>query len=338
MRKLVVVAAAVLSIHRAFAAAPPPELIVQIHQSVVQVHVEDKNGEHGLGSGVVVSPDLVATNCHVLANARGVIAAQGEDNFTPVALKADWHHDLCLLKFDKLPLKAVALGNSADLVYEQPVFAIGHSSGSVAPIITFGKVKAIYPLDDGRVIRSSSAFRMGASGSALFNEQGVLVGINTFKSPGRNGYYYALPGEWIKRLMGAPEIALTTTTESPFWDVPEEKRPFFMRIVPPLQAEHWDELDHLAQAWTESENGSAEAWYYRGLAEEHEGKEAQAAEYYRKAVELNPQHADALFELGMIASRQGNQAEMHRVVVVLNGLDAEMAEEFRQASGCAAQC
>lgn len=337
MRMLVAAVTIVFDFQHALA-APPPQLVVQVHQSVVQIHVEDKNGEHGLGSGVVIGPDLIATNCHVLANARGVIAAQGDDNYFPVALKADWRHDLCLLKFDKLPLKPVALGSSGGLAYEQPVFSIGHSSGSVAPVVTFGRVKAIYPMDDSRVIRSSSAFRMGASGSALFDENGMLVGINTFKSPGGNGYYYALPVDWIKRLVDAPEVAITTATEPPFWDVPEEKRPFFMRIVPPLQAERWDELSRLAQAWAESESGNAEAWYYLGLAEEREGKDAKALAYYRKAVELNPQHADALFGLGMIASRQGNQAEMHRIVVVLNKLDSEMADAFRQAAGCAAQC
>jgi len=337
MRILFVVTAVFLSIHQSFA-EPSPQLVMQVHQAVVQVHVEDKNGEHGLGSGVVVAQDSIATNCHVLANARGVIAAQGEDNYSPVALKADWRHDLCLLKFERLPLKPIVLGDTEKLSYEQPVFSIGHSSGSVVPIITFGKIKAIYPFDDSHIIRSSSAFRMGASGSALFNEEGVLVGINTFKSPGRNGYYYALPVEWIKRLMDKPEVSLTTATESPFWDVPEEKRPYFMRIVPPLQAERWDELGKLAQAWTEIEANNAEAWYYLGMAEARQGHDMQAMDHYRKAATLNPQHAGALFELGMIASRAGNQDEVHRVVAALAGLDGDMAEEFKQASGCSAQC
>jgi len=337
MRIFFIAGAILLTISQAVA-EPSPQLVMQVHQSVVQVHVEDKNGEHGLGSGVVVAQDLIATNCHVVANARGVIAAQGEDNYFPVALKPDWRHDLCLLKFERLPLKPATLGDTDKLIYEQPVFSIGHSSGSVTPIITFGKVKAMYPLDNSPIVRTSSAFRMGASGSALFDEQGALIGINTFKSPGRNGYYYALPVSWIKQLMDKPEVALTTATESPFWDVPEEKRPFFMRIVPPLQAERWDELGKLAQAWAESEANNAEAWYYRGMAEARQGHDAQAVEYYRKVAVLNPQHAGALFELGMIASREGNQAEIHRVVAALTGLDGDMAEEFKQASGCSAQC
>ncbi|EEF25288.1 conserved hypothetical protein [Ricinus communis] len=338
MMRTLIVAAAVMLWAANVSAEPSPQLVLQVHQAVVQVHVEDKHGEHGLGSGVVVAPDYVATNCHVLANARGVLAAQGEDNYFPVALKADWRHDLCLLKFERLPLKPITMGDTSQLHYEQSVFSIGHSNGSVAPIITFGKVKAIYPLDDSRVIRTSSAFRMGASGSALFNDDGVLVGINTFKSPGRNGYYYALPVEWIKRLIDGPEVALTATTESPFWDVPEPQRPYFMRIVPPLQAENWGELGQLAAAWSQQEPTNAEAWYNLGLAEEHQGKSTDAEAHYRKAMEINPQHAGALYELGLMASRQGNQAEMHRVVTALAGLDGEMADELKQAAGCSAQC
>jgi tetratricopeptide (TPR) repeat protein len=337
MRTLIVAAIMIFGIANANA-EPSQQLVLQVHQAVVQVHVEDKRGEHGLGSGVVVARDYIATNCHVLANARGVLASQGEDNYFPVALKADWRHDLCLLKFERLPLKPIALGDTSQLRYEQSVFSIGHSNGSVTPLISFGKVKALYPLDDSRVIRTSTAFRMGASGSALFSDDGVLVGINTFKSPGRNGYYYALPVEWIKHLMDGPEVALTATTEPPFWDVPEAQRPYFMRVVPPLQAEHWGELGQLATAWTQQEPTNAEAWYNLGLAEEHQGLSAEAEAHYRKAMGINPQHAGALYELGLMASRQGNQAEMHRVVAALAGLDDDMAEELKQAAGCSAQC
>ena len=203
MRRLLVTALIMLGYGQAYA-TPSTEMVLRIFPSVVQIHVEDKNGEHGLGSGIVVSPDHIATNCHVIANARGVIAAQGEDHYAPVALKADWHHDLCILKFEGLPLKAAILGESENLRDEQSALSLGHSNGSVAPLVSFGKIKALYALDGSRIIRTSAPFRMGASGSAMFDEEGKLIGINTFKSPGRNGFFYALPVEWVKKTAWRP--------------------------------------------------------------------------------------------------------------------------------------
>jgi serine protease Do len=33
-------------------------------------HVIDQKGNHGVGSGIVVAENQVATNCHVVANAK----------------------------------------------------------------------------------------------------------------------------------------------------------------------------------------------------------------------------------------------------------------------------
>ena len=319
-------------------AEPSQATLFKVFFSVVQIHVENKDGEHGVGSGIVVAPDHIATNCHVLANARGIIAAQGEDNYRPVALKADWRHDLCLLKFDGLALKPVVLGETANIKYEQAIFSLGHSGGQVAPAMSLGRIKALYSLDDGQIIRTSARFSMGASGSALFDEEGKLLGINTFKSPGQKGFFYALPVEWVKALFNAPEVAVASASELPFWDAPEEKRPFFMRVVPYLQAQQWEPLKNVAQQWTEKEANSAEAWYYLGLAETRLNDETMASQHLHKAVALNSQHADALYELGIIAASHSDKNEMQRINLALYQINDEMADAFRKVVGCAQSC
>jgi len=319
-------------------AEPTQDTFMKVFFSVVQIHVEDKDGEHGVGSGIVVSQNLIATNCHVLANARGILATQGEENFRPIALKTDWKHDLCLLKFDDLPLKPVALGDIGSIKYEQEMFALGHSGGLIQPTTSVGRIKGLYALDDSQIIRTSARFAMGASGSALFDDQGKLLGINTFKSPGRNGFFYALPVDWVKKLMTAPDVAVATPSASAFWDAPEEERPFFMRVVPYMQAQQWQSLKVVAQTWTEQEVSSAEPWYHLGLAESRQNNEAAALQHLNKALALNPQHADALYELGLIAAKQKDKSEMQRINIALNQLNDEMAEEFRKAAGCDKSC
>ncbi len=51
-------------------AEPNSELTYKLKASVTKVHVITKSGGHGVGTGVVVGKDLVATNCHILANAN----------------------------------------------------------------------------------------------------------------------------------------------------------------------------------------------------------------------------------------------------------------------------
>ncbi|HYG12752.1 MAG TPA: tetratricopeptide repeat protein, partial [Methylophilaceae bacterium] len=120
--------------------------------------------------------------------------------------------------------------------------------------------------------------------------------------------------------------------EQPFWHAAEDQQPYFMRVVIPALSEHWQSLGQIAEQWCNAEPGNAEAWYYLGLAEERQGNDNAAYTYLQKALALNPQHADALFEIGMIASRQGDKAEVQRVGLILNGLDTDAAEALRKAA------
>ena len=332
MRKLAI--AAILLASAASALAEPTEALVdQLRESMVKVHVDTRGGGRGLGSGVVVSENLVATNCHVLANTGGVGISKRGVYYIPVALKADWKHDICLLRFESLPLEPVQLGDSDQLRYEQPIFSIGYPMAAVRPLVTYGKIKGLYRLDGSPVIRASSSFRLGASGSAMLDENGALIGINTFMSPGPRNYFYSMPVSWIKALLvSGDETVSLEQKQSPFWDAPEEQQPYFMRVVIPALGEHWEALGQIAEQWCNAEPDNAEAWYYLGLAEERQGNDDTANIYLQKALALNPQHADALLEIGMIASRQGNTAEVQRVGLILNGLDTDAAETLRKAT------
>jgi serine protease Do len=270
------------------------ELSFRLKASVVKVHVGTKAGGHGVGTGVAISKDLIATNCHVLANSSGVSITKYGDTFVPIALKADWEHDLCILRFQYADLTPVELGDSESLSYEQDVFSIGFPGGPPKPQYTEGKIKAFYPFDGSAIIRTDASFVMGASGSPVFDTNGKLIAISTFKSPGRHAYYYNIPVKWVKALLAQPDITSMETTVSPFWDTPEEKRPFFMRVVQPFKNEEWNELSVIAQRWIENEPSSAEAFYYAGIAEEKMGNLNKAKEYFEKALSLHPNHPAAL--------------------------------------------
>ncbi|MDP2248383.1 MAG: trypsin-like peptidase domain-containing protein [Nitrosomonadales bacterium] len=288
-------------------AVPPDGMVYDLKPSVVKIHVVDPNGNHGVGSGVVVAKDHVATNCHVVANARGVHVTKFGDSFAPVALKADWKHDLCLLKFQGLDLPAVKLGSTKDLSYEQPVFTISFPNNSPKPLTTYGEVKALYPYDSAHIIRATADFRLGGSGGPMFDDNGTLVGIMTMKSPGRNAFYYNIPVDWVKPLLDGPELSVAAQRELPFWDAPEEKRPFFMRVLQPMQTKNWAALETISQAWVKAEPESAEAWYMLGLAQKNLGKLDVADNHLNQAINLNQLHADAIKVQSEIKGQRGWQ-------------------------------
>jgi len=308
-------------------AQPGQEEIFKINESIVQVNAEFKNGSRGSGSGVVIAKDYVVTNCHVLADAVGVNVEKVRDSYAPIALQADWKHDLCLLKFDGLPLNPVPMKLSKDLQNEQEIFLLGYPNDAQVPQVSYGSITALYPYDGSRVIRSSAAFAQGSSGGALFDQEFNLIGITTFKSPGRKQpYFYSLPVEWIKKLFDLPEQQSLHATENPFWNDAENERPFFMQIVIPYQQNQWPELFKLASTWCEKEPDSASAWFYLGVAEYHQSHRDLALLDLKKSVELNPRNIEAYTELARMALDVGDKAEAQRMTDIISRIDPDQAE------------
>lgn len=310
-------------------AQPTQVQLFELSNSIVHVIVDLKNGNTGNGSGAVIDPFHVATNCHVLADSRGVAISKFQDNYNPYAIKADWKHDLCLLKFEHaLPFKPVPLRDSASLQYEEPVFAISYPNDTPVPQPSYGSVKAIYPYDGSVIIRTNAAFALGSSGGALFDQDFRLIGVTTFKSPGRNGYFYNLPVEWIKRLLEAPDTLSLNSQGAPFWSFAEAERPYFMRVVIPFQQRDWSTLKSTARAWQRAEPDNAEAYYYLGSAELALGEIEAGSGHLRQAVALNPRHLDALVRLGQLAVDRNELQEAQAIAARIALVDADEADNL----------
>jgi hypothetical protein len=307
-------------------AEPSPELIYNLKGTIVKIHTVTDRGGQGSGSGFVVAKNLVATNCHVLTNAIGVNIAVFGETYAPVGVRADWKHDVCILRFEYLPLSPATFADTEKLTYETPTFSVGFPGGAAKPLTTVGKIKALYALEDSYVIRTSASFQMGASGSPLFDDQGRVIGMNTFKSPGANGYFYNVPAKWIKAAMNLQETDKVVQTGTPFWDAPLEQRPFWMQVVLPMQAEKWLDLLKVASAWHQHAPNDPEASYYLGLAQQHLGELSQAKTSFQQVLAANPHHTSSILALAKIAKQQDNQAELKDLSLMLSALDNEAFE------------
>jgi serine protease Do len=303
--------------------------ILELSKSIVLVSTDIGNGKTGRGSGVVISAEYVATNCHVIANAKGANVAKHQVAYTPIGIKADWKHDLCLLKFQDLPIQAVEMRDSANLNYEEETISLGYPSGNNVPQPSYGNIKALHPLDDGVIIRTSSAFSLGSSGGALFDSNFHLIGITTFKSPGAKGYYYNLPTEWIKNLINkSPDLTDLSTQEVPFWALPLSERPYFMQVVIPYQNQEWTNLQIISQQWTKSEPTSPDAWYFLGLAAEGLGEMVRAKQYFNQAYQLNTRDLDAMLALSRVAFAEKDIATLETLTEKVRLIDAAEADQL----------
>ncbi len=202
---------------------------------------------------------------------------------------------------------------------------------SPAPYVTLGKIKALYPFDGANVMRASAAFAIGASGSPVFDYDGKLIAISTLKSPGQKAYFYNMPIKWVKALLLQPETPLYQASKSPFWDAPDEARPFFMRVVLPYQNGHWAELKTVSENWLKKEPNSTEALYYLGVAEQNLGKVKAANQYYQRVLKQHPNHPATLIALGLMANKAGNLAEVEKTHIALKAIDSALDEEFTEA-------
>jgi serine protease Do len=297
------------------------ELSFSLNPSIVKVHTANKQGNHGVGSGVVVAKDHVVTNCHVIADAKGIHVTKYGVSYPPYALLADWKHDLCILKFEYLKLKPVNLGSNDKLQYETEVFGKNYGGNTVKPHTAVGAVKGIFDLNGYKIIQSSAWFSMGASGGGLFNDKGELIGITTFKTPGL-GSFYSVPVEVIKKLLADNnDISITTAAESPFWDAPEKKLPFFMQVVGPIKKENWSKLKQISIEWIANKPDSYEANYHLGLADYRLGNLKKAKHSFNKVIEKNNKHLQTYLHLYEIAKSEGKNQEMDNYRKVVISLD-----------------
>lgn len=285
----------------------PNELIYNLKGTIVKVRSVNEAGAKSLGSGVVVAENQVATNCHVIADAIGIdIGAMGE-SYDPVGMKADWKHDVCILNFQFLPLKPAKLGDSENLKYEDSVFSIGFPGGAPKPLTTFGSIKALYPLDESNVIRISTSFQLGASGSPVFNASGEVIALSTFKSPGRkNAFYYNVPIKWVKEAMKLPMMDLTQKHQHAFWEAELDQRPYWMQIVIPLQNDDWQEVGQIVNKWISDTPNDQEARFYRALILQHDGRLGEAKAILKDILKMNPNHVSSISQLAEIAMSENN--------------------------------
>jgi serine protease Do len=200
--------------------------------SVVKVRAIAADGSVTLGSAVVIGTDTLATACHVTRDASNIEVSQGKSRWMVQSQVGSVSHDLCLLTVPGMGLPVLRVRSSLGVGVGERVVAVGFPGGADI-VLNEGHVERLYDYEQGKVIRTSAAFDLGASGGGLFDQEGNLIGLLAFKAPRGKSLHFALPIEWTQPKSVVESALKPITGASPsrmdaFWELPKSARPSFL--------------------------------------------------------------------------------------------------------------
>jgi serine protease Do len=166
--------------------------------------------EHGMGSGVVISPDgYIVTNNHVIDGAVDIRVTTSNRRVLKAKLVgADPLTDLAVLKVSATDLASAPWGDSKEVRPGQTVLAFGNPFG-FRFTVTRGIISAVNranpdptdPSKPGQFLQTDAAINPGNSGGPLVDARGQVIGINTFlisSSGSFSGMGFAIPTQIVR--------------------------------------------------------------------------------------------------------------------------------------------
>jgi serine protease Do len=167
--------------------------------------------QRGLGSGVIVTGNVILTNAHVVEGAKElIVTAQDRRNLEVELAGVDAKSDLAVLRIkgDTKGLKSLDFADSDTVHLGQLVLAIGNPFG-VGETVTMGIVSARGRADLGIAdyedfIQTDAAINPGNSGGALVDLNGNLLGIPAAilsRTGGYMGVGFAIPSNMARPIM-----------------------------------------------------------------------------------------------------------------------------------------
>jgi serine protease Do len=178
------------------------QVFERVSPSIWRVMTLDADGKPlGQGSGVVIAPHSMVTNCHVLAKARRVDVVKDNISLSASLQMYDPERDLCQLKVDKLTAPAVERASEHQLRIGAKVYAIGNPRG-LDLTLSDGLISALRKDKDTKLerIQTSAPISPGSSGGGLFDSEARLIGLTTSQMINGQNLNFAIPADWIAEL------------------------------------------------------------------------------------------------------------------------------------------
>ena len=257
-----------------------PAMIKRVEPSIIVLLTYNKEGRPlGQGTGFFITKDGDAiTNYHVLKGASRAEAKTSDGKVYPVkkVVAEDEEGDLIRVSIDipKEVVHPLSIHSSFPEVGER-IVVIGTPLG-LEKTVSDGIVSAVREIPEfGKIIQVTAPISPGSSGSPVVNMNGEVVGVvSFFLAPGQN-LNFAIPGERIARLS------------------PSDGKP----------------LSEREEAREEEILAAAEQFYSAGRSYLGAGDYEKALPYFAEAIKINPNSADAYFQIGYCLAKLGRYPE-----------------------------
>jgi serine protease Do len=176
------------------------ETIERNQNSVVQIATKTSTG-----TGFYLRAyDIIVTNHHVVGdNARVTVKGKSFPKKLADVVFLDQRYDLAFIMppLDMKELPDLHLGEYKDLKDGDSVLAIGHPYG-LNYTATQGVISRVERIQQGiKYIQIDAAINPGNSGGPLVNDDGEVVGVNTFIIKGGDNLGFALPSMYLKEAL-----------------------------------------------------------------------------------------------------------------------------------------
>ena len=205
-------------------ALEPDKIFEMVSPSIVLIVAPTSERSFNQGSGVVVGPETVVTNCHVLKKAKAISVKRGQEYLQAQLQYPDVERDLCQIKVPDLKAPPVKIGLTSSLRVGQRVYTLGNPEGLE---LTFseGLFSALRGNEGNKRIQISATITHGSSGGGLFDDQGRLIGITSSGlKDGALGLNFAIPADYIAELPKRGGEALASLNIKPGEVKPLPKR------------------------------------------------------------------------------------------------------------------
>lgn len=183
-------------------ALTPAEVFAKVSPSTWGITTYDKDGlKLSSGSAVVIAPETLITNCHVLRKAARISVTAENISIGATLDMWDTLRDVCQVKARNLKAPAVKMGMSSSLQIGQSVYSVGNPLG-LDLTLSAGLISSLRKNEQSQLlaIQTTTPVSQGSSGGGLFDDQARLIGITTFQKAEGQNLNFAIPVEWIKEL------------------------------------------------------------------------------------------------------------------------------------------
>ncbi|MFO7668482.1 MAG: trypsin-like peptidase domain-containing protein [Bacteroidales bacterium] len=169
----------------------------------------------GLGSGVLISDNMVLTASHVVANAEAIMVEFFEGEKIPAeTYRLSKIADVAIIKLKSTPANArvAIIGNSDETRIGEDIFVIGAPMGlpySLSRGVISGRQSEKKFNSDGNMLeffQTDAAINTGNSGGPMFNYKGEVIGIVSSiltRSGGFEGIGFAATSQVAKSMLTA---------------------------------------------------------------------------------------------------------------------------------------